>query len=229
LRRCVSPEYLLPVLSMQTEKFLDKRMMVFRGLWLPKDFSVPELCRCHSFTSWSLWPRGALSVLEVYHGRVAADCSVPVLVIALKDAVMRLALPTTALYFAASPDDKAVGTHGRPHECLPKSRLRPKTSDAGVAQGEKEIVLPPFCRLEHVEYPGVVQLSDIRRSGTSRKLADAWKLSSRDAKRIAKELEGAWQDATKGGKSLRKRDVNKCVCLFIRHVRGSWFEDVDTY
>lgn len=227
LRRYITPERLLPVLSMQSTKFLSKRKLVFRGVWLPPRFNVDELCRCYSFTSWSLWPRGALSVLEVYRGRVAADSSTPVLCVALRDDIMRLALPTTALYFAASPDGKATGNRDRPRECLPKSRLRPVHNDAGVAQGEKEIVLPPFCHLEHIQALGVVRLADLKRSETARKAAKGFGLGSEGAKAIGRELESAVYDATSGGKALRKFDADKCLVVFINQVDGSWFESQD--
>lgn len=224
LRQHVTPERLLPVLSMQTESFLAGRQLIFRGLWLPPRFDVDELCRCRNITSWSLWARGALAVLNVYRGRVQNDCNVPVLLIALRSDMMRLALPTTALYFAASPDGKEAGVNGRSHECLPESFLRPVRNDAGVAQGEKEVVLPPFCLLTPAKSFGTIPLSRISSRETAQCAATEWQLDSVGERQIRRELRGAYEQASRGSKALRRRDWDRSVVLFIREVRGSWFE-----
>lgn len=223
LRRYVNPSRLLSVLSLQSKEFLEERQLVFRGLWLPRKFDVAELCRCYNLTSWSLWVRGALSVLEVYRGRVGSKAYVPVFLIALRSNVMRLALPTTALYFAASPDGKEVGRQDRPYECLPKSRSRPVRNDSGVAQSEKEIVLPPFSSLVPFEGVGAVKLSSLRSSRFLRRAASQWQLRSGEVDEIERELDKAWHEIVKGEKSLRSRDVPDTLVVFIREVNGSWF------
>lgn len=224
LRRYVNPERLLPVLSLQTEKFLDERQLVFRGLWLPRDFDVDEVCRCYNLTSWSLWVYGALSVLEVYRGRVGDKAKVPVLLIALRSNAMQLALPTTALYFAASPDGKEAGRQDRPHECLPKSKLRPVRNDSGVAQGEKEVVLPPFSLLTPFKGMGIVKLSSLTSREVLWQAASEWQLNPREVDWLQWELDNAWNDVVKGKKSLKRRDADRCMCVFIREVSGSWFD-----
>jgi len=229
LRRYVNPSRLLPVLSLQTPSFFDDQHLAFRGLWLPADFDVADLCRCYNLTSWSLWARGALSVLQVYKGRVAdPDANVPVLLIALRKNIMQLALPTTALYFAASPDGKETGREDRPHECLPKSRHRPERNDAGVAQGEKEIVLPPFCHLEPFKGMGAVPLSSLRSTDCLGQFASEWQLDPCDADWLHWELNNARKEAVRGRKSLSSRDVDRCMCVFIRDVHGSWFDEFDS-
>jgi len=223
LRRYVNPTRLLPVLSLQTKDFLDDHRLVFRGLWLPRDFDVKSLCRCYNLTSWSLWVRGALSVLRVYKGRVDVKAGIPVLLVALRSTIMKLALPTTALYFAASPDGKEAGRADRPRECLPKSKLRPVRNDSGVAQGEKEIVLPPFCQLTPFE-GGAMKLSSLRGTDILSKAASEWQLNSRDTDWLEWELGNAWHDVVKGGKSLSSRDLRAGRVLYIREVSGSWFD-----
>lgn len=226
LRRYVNPSRLLPVLSLQTKDFLDDHHLVFRGLWMHRDFDVDELCRCYNLTSWSLWARGAFSVLRVYKGRVEdAQANVPVLLVALRSNVMKLALPTTALYFAASPDGKEAGREDRPRECLPKSRLRPVRNDSGVAQGEKEIVLPPFCHLAPFGNIGALKLADLRGTGILAKAGQEWQLNARDADWLHWELCNAWHDGVKGGKALSKRDVDRCAVVFISEVTGTWFDE----
>jgi len=221
LRQHVPQEKLLEVLGMQTPKFLAKRQLVFRGVWLPKNFSVKDLCRCYNFTSWSLWIYGSLSVLEVYRPCVHEDCDVPVILVALRSEVMRLALPTTALYLAAAPDGKPLGKLDRPDEKLPPSPLRPQRSDSGAARGEKEILLPPFSHL----VPSVsVPLAELCNADSARRLIEGWKLNKEDTTRIIKELKDAWKEATNGRKALRTSDAQRCVCLFIEKVEGSWFE-----
>jgi len=226
LRRETAPEKLLPVLGMQTAQFLSERQLVFRGVWMPKDFRVRDLCRCYNLTSWSLWASGALSVLKIYRRCVSKECSVPVLIIMLRSEIMRLALPTTALYFAASPDGEAAGKHDRPHERLPPSRLRPGRSDGGAAQVEKEILLPPFARLLPL---ASVPLADLRRSnssdGVAQRVGEAWQLGSEDTHRMSKELGEAWKDATDGRRALKAHDADRCVCLFVSGIKGSWFDD----
>jgi len=223
LRRYVNPTRLLPVLSLQTKDFLDDHRLVFRGLWLPRDFDVKSLCRCYNLTSWSLWVRGPLSVLRVYKGRVDVKAGIPVLLVALRSTIMKLALPTTALYFAASPDGKEAGRADRPRECLPKSKLRPVRNDSGVAQGEKEIVLPPFCQLTPFE-GGAMKLSSLRGTDILSKAASEWQLNSRDTDWLEWELGNAWHDVVKGGKSLSSRDLRAGRVLYIREVSGSWFD-----
>jgi hypothetical protein len=224
LRRTIGPKRLLPVLGMQTENFLRDRRLVFRGLWLPQNFDVHELCRCHNFTSWSLWVHGALSVLRVYKGRVDQGCNVPVLLIALRRDLMRLALPTTALYFAASPDGKQVGAHGRADECLPKSQLRPLRNDAGVAQAEKEIVLPPFCRLTPSRRTGMVSCASLGSRRTRRRATEEWQVDGHEARLIEKELDDAFEEVRSGSKALGKRNFARGLCLFVSGVSGTWFE-----
>lgn len=219
LRRHVPSKQLLPVLGMQTPQFLTERQLVFRGVWLPKGFRVRDLCRCYNLTSWSLWSSGALSVLKIYRHCVSADCTVPVIIVALRSEVMRIALPTTALYFTASPDGEPAGKHDRPQERLPPSRLRPGRSDSGAAQVEKEILLPPFSRLEPM---ASMPLSDLRSAAAQ--AAEGWQLRGEDARRLAWELEDAWNDAMGGRRALRPRDAERCVCLFISKVHGSWLE-----
>jgi len=227
LRRYVNPSRLLPILSLQAPSFFDEQHLAFRGLWLPDDFDVVDLCRCYSFTSWSLWLRGALSVLRVYKGRVDPGANVPVVLIALRSNIMQLALPTTALYFAASPDGKPAGREDRPHECLPRSRHRPQRNDAGVAQGEKEIVLPPFCRLELLEGVGVVPLARLRSTDLLGQLAAEWQLNPCDIDDLHWELKNAWNEATTGKKALSSHHAHNCMCVFIREVHGSWFDELD--
>jgi len=229
LRRYVNPSRLLPVLSLQVATFFDDQHFAFRGLWLPADFDVADLCRCYNFTSWSLWVRGALSVLRVYKGRVDPDAKVPVLLIAPRRNIMQLALPTTALYFAASPDGKEAGREDRPHECLPRGMHRPQYNDAGVAQGEKEIVLPPFCHLKPFEGIGAVSLASLRSADADifGQLATELQLNPCDTGRLHWELNNAWFQAVKGRKSLGSRDVDRCMCVFIRDVHGSWFDELD--
>jgi len=228
LRRYVNPSRLLPVLSLQVPSFFDDQHLAFRGLWLPADFDVVDLCRCYNFTSWSLWPRGALSVLQVYKGRVDPDANIPVLLIALTRNIMKLALPTTALYFAASPCGMEAGREDRPHERLPKSRHRPQRNDAGVAQGEKEIVLPPFCQLKPFEGMDVVSLASLRSTDLLEQLATEWQLDSCDTDGLRWELSNARKEAVKGKKSLSSRDIDRCMCVFIRDVHGSWFDESDS-
>lgn len=228
LRRCVNPSRLLPVLSLQIPSFFDDQHLAFRGLWLPHDFDVDALCRCYNLTSWSLWARGALSVLRVYKGRVEGESNIPVLLIALRRNIMQLALPTTALYFAASPDGKEAGREDRPHECLPRSRHRPQRNDAGVAQGEKEIVLPPFSQLTPFEGIGAVALTSLRSKDLLGQLASEWQLNASDTDWLHWELNNAWVEATKGRKSFSSRDVDRCMCVFIRDVHGSWFDESDS-
>lgn len=228
LRHYVNPSRLLPVLSLQSSSFFDNQHLVFRGLWLPNDFDVDDLCRCYNLTSWSLWVRGALSVLRVYKGRVDPKANVPVLLVALRTTIMQLALPTTALYSAASPDGKEIGKEDRPNECLPKSRHRPQRNDSGVAQGEKEIVLPPFCHLKPVEGIGTVSLASLRNVDLLGQLVSEWHLNPGDADWLHWELNTARHEAVKGRKSLSDRDVDRCLCLFIRDVQGSWFDNVYT-
>lgn len=221
IRRHCPRGKLLDVLGLQTAKFLAKRQLVFRGIWLPKNFSIAQLCRCYNVTSWSLWMYGSLSVLEVYRACVAEDCDVPVIMIGLRKEVMRLALPTTALYLAASPDGKPLGGQDRPEERLPSTRLRPKRSDSGAAREEKEIMLPPFSRL----VPAVsVPLDELSNADSARRLIEGWHLSADDASYVLKELKDAWKDATQGKKKLRTEDAHRCICLFIQKVDGCWFE-----
>jgi hypothetical protein len=212
---------------MQRTSFFDNQHLAFRGLWLPADFDTAELGRCYNLTSWSLWVRGALSVLQVYKGRVAPGANIPVLLIALRRNIMQLALPTTALYFAASPDGTEAGREDRPHECLPESRHRPKRNDAGVAQGEKEIVLPPFCRLETFEDMPAVGLASLCSKNLLRRLASEWQLNPRDEDWLHEELHDARVEASRGKKSLSSRDVDRCLCVFVRDVHGSWFDESD--
>mmetsp|Transcript_105995 Transcript_105995/g.330580 ORF Transcript_105995/g.330580 Transcript_105995/m.330580 type:complete len:182 (+) Transcript_105995:1112-1657(+) len=161
---------------------------------------------------------GSLSVLEVYRACVNEDCDVPVILIALRSEVMRLALPTTALYLAAAPDGKPLG---RRDERLPSSSLRPQRSDSGAAREEKEILLPPFSRL----VPAVsVPLSELCNADSARRLIEGWQLGKEDSRQILKELKDAWKDATRGRKALRSRDAQRCVCLFVQKVDGCWFE-----
>lgn len=224
LRRTIGRDRLLPVLGMQREGWLRDRRLAFRGVWLPEDFDVPDLCRCHNFTSWSLWVHGALSVLRVYKGRVDQGCNVPVLLIALREDLMRLALPTTALYFAASPDGKQVGAAGRTDECLPKSGFRPVRSDAGVAQAEKEIILPPFCRLTPAQHTGIVPWARLGSHRTLRRAAEDWQLNSHEERSIEKELEDAFEEARSGPRAFNKRIFARGLCLFVTGVSGTWFE-----
>jgi len=140
---------------------------------------------------------------------------------------MQLALPTTALYFAASPDGKEAGREDRPHECLPKSRHRPQRNDAGVAQGEKEIVLPPFCELKPFEGLGAVTLDSLGSTDLLGRLATEWQLNPTDTDRLHWELNNARKEAKKGKKALSSRDVDRCMCVFIRDVHGSWFDELD--
>jgi len=227
LRRYVNPSHLLPVLSLQTKEFLDSHHLVFRGLWLPREFDLSSLCRCYNLTSWSLWVQGALSVLEVYRGRVGTKANIPVLLIALRKKIMHLALPTTALYFAASPDGKVAGRQDRPNERLPRSTLRPERNDSGVAQGEKEIVLPPFCHLTPFEGGANVKLAKLSGEDVLQHAISEWKLHSKDTDWLRRELDDVWYDIVKGRRSLRRRDVGRCLCVFIRDVTGSWFDGMD--
>lgn len=228
LRRYVKPSRLLSALSLQIPSFFDNQHLAFRGMWLPADFDVGDVCRCYNFTSWSLWLRGALSVLQVYKGRVDRGASVPVLLVALRKNIMQLALPTTALYFAASPDGKEAGREGKPYECLPKSRHRPQRTDSGVAQCEKEIVLPPFCYLKPLKHMSVVSLASLRSADLLEQLAKEWHLNTRDTDQLDLELNNAVDEATSGKKALSSRDVDHCVCVFVRDVRGSWFDEFDS-
>lgn len=227
LRRYVNPSRLLSALSLQVPSFFDKQHLAFRGLWLPADFDVADVCRCYNFTSWSLWLRGALSVLQVYKGRVDRGANAPVLLIALRRNIMQLALPTTALYFAASPDGKEAGREDKPFECLPKSRHRPQRNDSGVAQCEKEIVLPPFCYLKPLRRMSVVSLASLTRKDLLAQLATEWQLNSSDTDGLDWELNNAVNEATTGKKALSSRDVDRCMCVFVRDVRGSWFDEFD--
>lgn len=221
LRQFCPREKLLEVFGLQTPKFLAKRHLVFRGVWLPKHFSIGRLCRCYNLTSWSLWIYGSLSVLEVYRACVPEDCDVPVVIVALRKEVMRLALPTTALYLAASPDGKPLGKQGRAEERLPTSTLRPQRSDSGAAREEKEILLPPFCRLR----PAVsVPLEELSNADSARRLIESWELGSEEAEQVLKELKDAWKEARNGKKALRSRDAQRCICLFVQKVEGCWFE-----
>lgn len=228
LRRYVNPSRLLPVLGLQTPSFLDDQHLAFRGLWMPAEFDIDDLCRCYNVTSWSLWARGALSVLRVYKGRVDPEATVPVLLIALRSNIMQLALPTTALYFAASPGDKEVGREDRPHECLPRSRHRPRRVDAGVAQGEKEIILPPFCHIKPVAGMGAVALASLRSTSFLRHLISEWQLNPRDTEWLHRELKNAWEEAVTGKNSFPSRAADCCLCVFIREVHGSWFDASDS-
>jgi len=227
LRRYVKPSRLLPALSLQAPSFFDTQHLAFRGLWLPSDFDVADVCRCYNFTSWSLWLRGALSVLRVYKGRVDRGANAPVLLIALRRNIMKLALPTTALYFAASPDGKEAGAEDNPYECLPKSRHRPQRNDSGVAQCEKEIVLPPFCYLEPLKRMSVVSLDRLRSTDLLKQLATEWQLNPFDTDRLQAELSTAVNEVTTGKKALSSRDIENCLCVFVSDVHGSWFDEFD--
>jgi hypothetical protein len=228
LRRYVNPSRLLSALSLQVPSFFDNQHLAFRGLWLPADFDVADVCRCYNFTSWSLWLRGALSVLQVYKGRVDRDANAPVLLVALRRKIMQLALPTTALYFAASPDGKEAGNEDKPYECLPKSRHRPQRNDSGVAQCEKEIVLPPFCYLKPLRRMSVVSLASLRSKDLLVELAKEWQLNPGDTDGLHWELNNAVNEATTGKKAFSSRDVDRCMCVFVRDVRGSWFDEFDS-
>lgn len=221
LRRHVPAEGRLQVLGMQTPRFLAKRQLVFRGLWMPRNFCIADLCRCYSFTSWSLWVFGALSVLDVYRDCVPEECVVPVFLVALRSEIMRLALPTTSLYLAASPDRKPIDKEGRRDKRLPDSNLRPKRSDAGAARGEKEVILPPFSRLVPA---AVVPFADLENSQSALGVAEHWNLGSTDRHKIVQELKRASKEATHGRKSLTRKDADRAVLLIITEVSGSWFD-----
>lgn len=222
LRSHFPPEQLLPVLGLQGSSFLANRQLVFRGVWMQKGFKVHDLCRCYNFTSWSLWMTGALSVLKVYRRCVPGRCDVPVILITLRREVMHLALPTTALYFAASPDGKPAGKPDCPDAQLPPSNLRPKRSDGGAAQTEKEIVLPPLCRLNPMS---LVMLRDLRSSKVAAQLQAEWHLERREMQWLADELDMTYKECVHGKRALRKEDSNSCVCLFVSGVTGSWFDE----
>jgi len=221
LRRHVPAEVRLQVLGMQTPHFLAKRQLVFRGLWLPRDFCIADLCRCYNLTSWSLWVFGALSVLEVYRCCVPEVCVAPVFLVALRSEIMRIALPTTSLYLAASPDSKPIDKIGRSSKRLPDSKLRPKRSDSGAARGEKEVILPPFSRLVPA---AVVPFSDLQHGSSARGVAQHWNVGSQARRKIVQELKSAWKEARYGRKSLTKKDADRALFLIITEVSGSWFE-----
>lgn len=222
LRSHFQPDQLLPVLGLQGCEFLAKRQLVFRGVWMQKGFEVHDLCRCYNFTSWSLWVVGALSVLKVYRRCVPECCDLPVILITLRSKIMHLALPTTAMYFAASPDGKPAGKPDCPDACLPPSVLRPKRSDGGAAYTEKELVLPPLCRLTPMN---LIMLRDLRSSKVAAQLQAEWQLDRRELRRLRAELDTAYEECVYGKRALKKADVETCVCLFVSGVNGSWFDE----
>eukprot|EP00929_Paragymnodinium_shiwhaense_P054106 TRINITY_DN27115_c0_g1_i1.p1 TRINITY_DN27115_c0_g1~~TRINITY_DN27115_c0_g1_i1.p1 ORF type:complete len:500 (-),score=69.04 TRINITY_DN27115_c0_g1_i1:133-1632(-) len=132
LTAALSEERLWEVLSLESQRFLEANRMWARGVWLPSGC----LPRPHyNFTSWSMWMRGAVDVLEVHQGEihftkedtVGAATAVPCLLLAPACCLQRAGALPVRLFAEAS--------------------LGACSAACGAASTEKEVLLPPFTEL----------------------------------------------------------------------------------